>query len=390
MNELIWLFLLLPIAAASGWMLARRRSMVRNGRQTSQLSSNYFRGLNYLLNEQPDKAIEVFLKLAEVNQETVETHLALGNLFRRRGEVDKAIRFHKHIISRSELTGEQRTQALLELGDDYMAAGLLDRAEKLFAELVDHEEHSRAACMHLLSIYQQERDWKKAIEQAIRLGRLTGESTGVMVSQFYCEIAEQARGQGDVNAAQRAVRQARRFRPECSRARIIEARIAVEEDRLDDAIEAYRFACDLDEGTYTQILDELLECFRKSGRMDEAREWLEQVVKDYSGISPALALARMMAESDGQREAANFMLRRLQKRPSVRGMQYIAALMIDRGVGEVDLDPEMLGEMVRRLLDGQPMYQCQQCGFSGQTHHWQCPSCRQWESTRPVTGVMGE
>lgn len=390
MSEVPWLFLLLPVAAASGWLLARRRGRKKSGYQAFQLSSNYFRGLNYLLNEQPDKAIEVFLKLAEVNRETVETHLALGNLFRRRGEVDKAIRFHKHIISRSELTEEQRTQALLELGEDYMRAGLLDRAEALFSQLVEHHEHSAAASQHLLSIYQQERDWEKAIEQAIRLGQTSSEDTSLMVAQFHCELAEQAIAADDMDAARQALAQARGYRPECARARLIEARLAAREERWSDAIEAYKVACSQDEGCYVSVLDEALACFRRVDRMDDARAWIESVVEAYKGITPAIAMARLMEDDEGSAEAARYMLRRLEQRPSVRGMQYLAELMIDRGVPGVDMDPQMLGEMVRRLLDGQPLFRCHQCGFSGQTHHWQCPSCRQWETTRPVTGVMGE
>ncbi len=390
MNELLWLFLLLPVAAAGGWMLARRRGAVREGERTARFSGHYFRGLNYLLNEQPDKAIEVFLRLAEVNQETVETHLALGNLFRRRGEVDKAIRFHKHIISRPELTEEQRTQALLELGEDYMRAGLLDRAEKLFSELVDHDQHSDSATRHLLSVYQQEKDWEKAIEQALRLGRVTGESTVAMVAQFYCELAEEARVAGDDEGVMKGIRQARRYRPECARAHIIEARLAASRNRLEDAIEAYVAACELDPGCFPLVVDSLIECCERAERLESAREWLEQVVAEYDGITPALALARLMGQSGRQSEAARFMLGYLERRPSVRGLEYIVELMIERGAEEVGMDPEMLAEMVRRLLEGQPRFRCQHCGFSGQNHHWQCPSCRRWETTRPVAGVMGE
>ncbi|MGA9421829.1 MAG: lipopolysaccharide assembly protein LapB, partial [Rhodanobacteraceae bacterium] len=136
MSELALLFLLLPVAAFSGWYIARRGSERTSGARVSELSTSYFRGLNYLLNEQQDKAIEVFLKLADINRDTVETHLALGNLFRRRGEVDRAIRVHQNLIARPSLNDAEKTVALLELGEDYMRAGLLDRAETLFIDLV--------------------------------------------------------------------------------------------------------------------------------------------------------------------------------------------------------------------------------------------------------------
>src|SRR5690606_26434476 len=152
----------------------------------------YFRGLNYLLNEQPDKAIEVFLQIAEVDKQTVETHLALGHLFRRRGETDRAIRVHQNLIARPNLTPDQKSLALLELGEDYMRAGLLDRAETLFTDLVGIDAHAPAALRHLIAICQQERDWKRAIEHARRLEEITGESQAELVSQFLSELAEHA------------------------------------------------------------------------------------------------------------------------------------------------------------------------------------------------------
>jgi hypothetical protein len=168
------LLLLLPVAVYFGWWLARAIERRSSGKRKRLFSDQYFQGLNYLLNEQPDKAIQVFLELAEVNQETVETHMALGNLFRRRGEVDRAIRFHQNIIAKHGLQPEQRTQALLELGEDYMRAGLLDRAERLFSELIETDAHTPSALRSLLDIYQQEKDWDKALEQAQRLEQVTG------------------------------------------------------------------------------------------------------------------------------------------------------------------------------------------------------------------------
>ncbi|MDE2315234.1 MAG: tetratricopeptide repeat protein, partial [Xanthomonadaceae bacterium] len=164
------------LAFALGWWASRRASARRSGAAVNELSSDYFRGLNYLLNEEQDKAIEVFLKLAEYNRDTVETHLALGNLFRRRGEVDRAIRLHQHLVSRPNLSEPAKTVALLELGEDYMRAGLLDRAEALFDDLVAMDAHAPSALRHLIAIYQHERDWNKAIEHARRLEAMTGEN----------------------------------------------------------------------------------------------------------------------------------------------------------------------------------------------------------------------
>ena len=196
MNLLYVLALLVPAAFALGWWASRQVGARRSGAEVSELSSDYFRGLNYLLNEEQDKAIEVFLKLAEYNRDTVETHLALGNLFRRRGEVDRAIRLHQHLVSRPGLSDAMKTVALLELGEDYMRAGLLDRAEALFCDLVAMDAHAPSALRHLISIYQHERDWHKAIEHARRLEVMTGEDEAPMIAQFYCELADRSRQHG--------------------------------------------------------------------------------------------------------------------------------------------------------------------------------------------------
>ena len=178
--NLLWL--LLPLAAASGWLGARIEQKRRARRNAFDLPSAYFKGLNFLLNEQPDKAIEVFTQVLEVNSETVETHLALGNLFRRRGEVERAIRIHQNLIARPTLDREQRSHALLELGQDYLKAGLFDRAENLFLELAEIRLHSEQALRLLLRIYQQEKEWGKAISSARKLARLSGENMNSVIA----------------------------------------------------------------------------------------------------------------------------------------------------------------------------------------------------------------
>ena len=185
-----WLFLLLPIAAMSGWLSARKHYKKPSNPKQGYFDPEYFKGLNYLLNEEPDKAIDVFIRLLEVNSETVETHLALANLFRRRGETERAIRIHQNLIARPTLTLLQREQALIELGLDYMSAGVLDRAELLFLELLNSTAPPSDAYEHLLNIYQQERQWQKAINIAKKLHSQDPQKKKAEIAQFYCELAE--------------------------------------------------------------------------------------------------------------------------------------------------------------------------------------------------------
>ncbi|QKK02155.1 MAG: lipopolysaccharide assembly protein LapB [Pseudomonadota bacterium] len=389
MLELTVLFLLLPVAAATGWWLARRQSAGRSRSRTHALSSNYFRGLNYLLNEQPDKAIEVFLKLVDVNQDTVETHLALGNLFRRRGEMDKAIRFHKHIITRPGLTDEQRTQALMELGQDYMQAGLLDRAERLFNDLVVHDEHDARPARLLLDIYQQEKDWEQAIEQARRLHQIDADGSASLIAHLYCEQARQRMADGEsVDQVLQALRQARRYDSGSARARLIEAELDKRERRWSEAALNYRAACELDPDCLVFALDDLLESHRLARRKD-LESWLETLVERRPMTTSILALARMKAEHSPER-AVEFLLDHLSRRPTVRGLEYLIELVYKQGVSLDRVGPELIQDLMRRLIEGQPRFRCQHCGFSGNAWHWLCPSCRRWNTTRAIAGVLGE
>jgi lipopolysaccharide biosynthesis regulator YciM len=389
-NELALLFLLLPVAALSGWVLGRRGSERSSGARVSELSTSYFRGLNYLLNEQQDKAIEVFLKLAEINRDTVETHLALGNLFRRRGEVDRAIRVHQHLIARPNLSQDEKTAALLELGEDYMRAGLLDRAETLFTDLVAMDALAPSALRHLIGIYQHERDWNKAIEHARRLEQASGESQASVIAQFHCELAEQARAQGVHDEARRQVAQAFAAEPDCVRASMIEGHIESAAGELDRAIRAFERVAELDVDYLPEILAPLLDCYARAQRMQRAEEFLLAITERYHGVSPVLALAKLYASTRGEVAAVGFLNRVLRQRPSVRALMALIDVNLHTASGEARENFLILRELTRKLVEGKAMYRCNQCGFGAKAHHWQCPSCKNWGSVRPIHGVVGE
>ena len=217
-SDLVWL--LLPLAAASGWLVARFEQK-RSAPHSFDLPSAYFKGLNFLLNEQPDKAIEVFIRVLEVNSETVETHLALGNLFRRRGEVERAIRIHQNLIARPTLDKEQRSLALLELGQDYLKAGLFDRAENLFLELAEIRVHSEQALKLLLHIYQQEKEWEKAVSVARKLVRASGKNMDDTIAHFYCELADQEYMRKNYSTARDHLKKALAADDKCVRASML-------------------------------------------------------------------------------------------------------------------------------------------------------------------------
>ncbi len=385
MLELLWL--LLPVAAASGW-LAARRSVRSSDTSTGDRTPAYFRGLNYLLNEQPDKAIDVFVKMLEVDSETVETHLALGNLFRRRGEVDRAIRIHQNLIARPTLNRDQRAQALLELGQDYMRAGLFDRAESLFRELSEMKLYQERALENLRVIYQQEKEWQECLEVAKKLEQLTGHSLCRERAHYYCELAEEARARNELSQAAALLKKARGCDEGCVRASILQGNLEVAKGACRDAIRSYQRVEQQDPAFLSEVLPMLLSCYRQSAGRTELRRYLEQLFQRHPAIAPALALADLIQADDGDREAVQFLTDYLQEHPDLEGLERLIRLKLEDGDVAAGDTLEVLHRLVSRLLEGRPAYQCGQCGFTAKTLHWQCPGCKTWNSIKPVHGLF--
>ncbi|MCF6264567.1 MAG: lipopolysaccharide assembly protein LapB [Xanthomonadales bacterium] len=403
---LVFLFIVVA-ALAAGWLIANykpRKSRKQDPEE--RFRGHYFRGLNYLLNEQQDKAIDVFLRLAEVNQDTVETHYALGNLFRRRGEVDRAIRCHQNIIAKPGLTERQRTRALLELGEDYMHAGLLDRAERLFAELVESDAHTPSALKHLLDIYQQEKDWHKAISIAKQLAQTRQNGMGHIIANYYSILAEESALQADFDVAHAYLRQARQYNPESVRSCLLEARMAEQQEQFSDAADAYLQAYRFGNDCLPEILPALLQNLEAAGRQAKIPEYLDQFIADTRGITPVIARTRLYKNEQGLKVAAEFLVAFLRQHPSVQGLAYLidmnsteqsTSLSVDGLLGGLSSaqsadasSRDILLELTHQLLKNQPVYRCKHCGFSGQQHQWQCPSCKRWDTTSRIRGVNGE
>ena len=382
-NEWFWFFLLLPIAAVSGWVIGRRGGERHSDTQVSRLSTTYFRGLNYLLNEQPDKAIELFLHIAELDKDTFETQVALGHLFRRRGEVDRAIRLHQALVQRPGLSDAQKVQALLALGEDYMRAGLLDRAETVFSDLVALDMRAPLALRHLINIYQAERDWPKAIENARRYEDATGEPMGKLIAQFECELADRHRANGDEAAAREAVARAYQADANSVRAGMLEGRIEVGAGNEVAAIRAFERVARHDPDYLPEVMPLLLACYERVGDPTGARAFLAEMSEHYRGIAPVLALTRMVEAQEGLPAARAFLAKELKDRPSVRGEAALIELSLAEGADPVATLKD-LGNITDQLLVRNPSYRCNRCGFGARSHHWQCPSCKEWGSIKPL------
>ena len=383
LNQWGWFVLLLPIAALSGWVIGRRGGERHSDSQVSKLSTTYFRGLNYLLNEQPDKAIELFLHIAELDKDTFETQVALGHLFRRRGEVDRAIRLHQALVQRADLSDVQKVQALLALGEDYMKSGLLDRAETVFSDLARIDQRAPQALRHLIGIYQAERDWEKAIENASRFEAATGEPMGKLIGQFECELADRQRAAGDIEAARLAIARAYAADSTSVRAGISEGRIEADAGNPNAAIRAFERAARHDPDYLPEILPTLLEAYDLVGERSGARAFLAEMTEHYRGIAPVLALARMLETEEGVGASRRYLAHQLKDRPSVRGEAALIELSLadDADATATLLD---LKHITDQLLVRNPSYRCSRCGFGARSHHWQCPSCKEWGTVKPL------
>ena len=276
--ELLWL--LLPVAAASGWWVARREYYGRRNRATAR-NTEYFKGLNYLIEDKPDQAIEVFTRMAGVDRNTAEIHLTLGNLFRRRGEVDRAIHIHGSLIARSTLTADQRRRAMLELGEDYLRAGLFDRAEELFRELLEQPDHTEIALSRLIHIFQQEKDWRQAITYCDRLEQIGGESKKRETAHFCCELAEESSQDDDTRTW---LLDALARDPGCARANLLLGRLAMRAGDHRAAIAAFQAVERQDRGYFPELIAPLGQCYDALDRLDEWGAYLREVQqRDHGG-----------------------------------------------------------------------------------------------------------
>jgi lipopolysaccharide biosynthesis regulator YciM len=380
--ELLWL--LLPVAAASGWMAARRSERRSSEPKASGCDNHpaYFRGLNHLLNEEPDKAIDVFVEMLEVDSETVETHLALGNLFRRRGEVERSIRIHQNLIARPALTGEQRAEALLELGKDYMRAGLYDRAENLFKELRDSELRVIPALRNLRWIYQQEKDWEACLSVTEALQPLVDESLGIERAHYFCELAAAAVAVGQSVRAKDLLKAAVEADYGCVRALHMRADLAMQDDDFKTAILLYHEAAERDPEYLPEILPDLVEAYKRGGDIAGLRQYLDQLLAQRSGSSVDLIAVNLVKETDGDAAAARLLGERVRQSPSLKGLLRLVELnarIPEHHAAEV---LSGLHDHIQHLLEERPQYQCHKCGFAAKTLHWQCPCCRGWGSVR--------
>ena len=380
MDLQLWYLLVLPLLFLIGWWARGYEARVRVADQGGNPRS-LFRGLNLLLNDQPDKAIDAFIAIAQIDTETIELHYALGNLFRRRGEFERAVRIHTYLLSRADLPALERANALAELAQDYLKGGLLDRAEASFQELVDDSRHRFDALRALLRIHAMERDWPGAIECARRLEREAGETHRVAIAHFNCEIAEQAVARGDLAAAATCLEEALVANRQSVRASILAGDIASRSGDTTAAIEHWlRIATDAPE--YLPLIAErLTQAMDTAGRRAEALNLLRRELLDHPSVDLLDVGYRRAQEWEGAAAGETMLRDELKRHPSLLGFERLLAIRAATAQGDRELD--LLRGLIRVQARNLSRYRCGSCGFRTRSFHWQCPGCASWDSYSP-------
>ncbi|EPN9526609.1 lipopolysaccharide assembly protein LapB [Cronobacter malonaticus] len=385
------LFLLLPVAAAYGWYMGRRSAQQDKEQEANRLSRDYVAGVNFLLSNQQDKAVDLFLEMLKEDTGTVEAHLTLGNLFRSRGEVDRAIRIHQSLMESASLTYDQRLLAVQQLGRDYMAAGLYDRAEDMFNQLVDETDFRIGALQQLLQIYQATSDWQKAIDAAERLVKLGKEHQRVEIAHFYCELALQAMSNEDMDRAMSLLKKGAAADRNSARVSIMMGRIFMARGDYAHAVEMLEKVISQDRELVSETLEMLQVCYQQLGKPDEWAEFLKRCVEENTGAEAELMLAQVLEQREGADSAQIYITRQLQRHPTMRVFHRLMDYHLHEAEeGRAKESLMVLRDMVGEQVRTKPRYRCQKCGFTAFTLYWHCPSCRAWSTIKPIRGLDGQ
>lgn len=387
------LALLLPVAAGSGWYFGFKHARDSQNKKNSsnEIPEDYFVGLNYLINEQPDKAVDVFIKMLEVNSDTVETHLALGILFRKRGEVDRAIRIHQNVIARPQLGNVLRLQALSELAQDYLCAGVLDRAERLFLELIENKDKKFENYQYLLSIYEQQKNWNRAIEIAKELAAHGNRKMWTPIAYYYCELAEIALSKGDEDLARKNLKRALECDKNCVRASIMLGKIEFDAKQYKASIRACKRVNEQDTAYLPEVMELLKDSYIKLDQEDDLMDYLKDCLSENLQISIVLFLSNYIQKYDGPDKSFEFILQHSKDSESLNIAKRYLEIFSDTLIKIEDLTKanklREIQNIISSMLNDSPSYCCINCGFSGKQLYWQCPSCKRWSVVKPINDL---
>jgi len=374
--DLQWVLLGLPVAFALGWM-ASRLDLRQWRREQRDSPKAYFKGLNFLLNEQQDKAIDAFIEAVQHDPDTSDLHFALGNLFRRRGEIERAVRVHEHLLHRADLPAAERDRAQHGLAQDYMKAGLFDRAEEAWKAL-EGTAFDTEARLALLTLHERSRDWRAAVEDATKLDRSGGTgSYASRIAHYWCELAQEADAKGQAADADEALRKAREAAPQAARPLVLAGQRARAADHHAQALDAWRQLMVMHPQAFALVARDFADSARQAGDLDGALNELRGLYEKLPSLDLLSAINQLDADAGAQRSRVS---EHLKSHPSLSAARELLKLRTaERGVSE-EPDVRSIESAIAHAAKPLQRYRCAACGFEAQNYFWQCPGCLSWDS----------
>ncbi|PID34175.1 MAG: hypothetical protein CR976_01665 [Thiotrichales bacterium] len=381
------LFLLLPLAFYSGWNAARRKQKKnqKTPRAESATSPQFVRGINFLLSDEPDKALDIFLESPAIDGQVADTFLSMGNMFRNRGEVNRALRVHQHLVARPDLSREQRQTAVLALGEDFFAAGLLDRAESVFREVIEQYPDNAGVSDPLRHIYEQLQDWDKAIELSQRSVSFPDDKNR-FIAHYYCEQVEEYLRASELYQADESLKSALAAHPESARVKVLQGRLALLRNNREQALGYYQQAIKKDQRLLGMLVDELLEAFTSDAELKQLYQFVHDEYLGSNNVRLFPALLSIACSIGNEQAVCSLAKSHLENDPpSLQSVTRSVAILADQCANgkNSSVSDQILPTVhlaLERLSKSDAHFQCEQCGYKMQDYLWRCPACHHWDT----------
>jgi lipopolysaccharide biosynthesis regulator YciM len=374
----LWLLLGLPVAFALGWLASRfdLRQLKREQRESPRA---YFKGLSLLLNEQHDKAIDAFIEAVQQDPETFDLHFALGNLFRRRGEYERAVRVHQHLLGRADLPRAERDRAQHALAQDFLKAGLLDRAEQAFREL-EGTAYDTEARLALLGLYERSRDWRAAVDMAHKLERSGTGSYSARMAHYWCEIAQEADARQRDAEADEALARARKIAPLAARPVVLSGQRLARQGRHREAVQSWGELLNAQPASFDLVAVDFAKSAVACGEQEAALLRLQALASQ----SPSIDLLKACNLIDPAPQAQlSRAMAHLESQPTLSAAQAVLERQVLAGEPLSAAQAQRVGKAIERAARPLQRYRCAACGFEAQHYFWQCPGCLGWDTYPP-------
>ena len=374
----LWYLIVVPLLFIAGWWF---RGLDQRQREQEKRPGTYYKGINLLLNDQPDKAIDAFIEVVKLDPETIELHHALGNLFSRRGEFDRAVRIHNHLLNREDLPSHERSLALFELGNDYLKAGIYDRAEESFQRLLKEPEYRLDALRSLLKIYCTEKEWNKAIEIANTLEKQAGENHQVEMGHFQCELAALEMRAKHFDQAKLELEKALQVDRKSVRAVIMLGNLSMLNNDPNAALQYWSQVEKVSPEHLTLVMVQMAQAYEAIGQHDQAMNLINRALEDHSSVETLSIALDLIIKSEGEKAAEKFLKEELGRRPSLWAYEKLSELRLKANPQDSEL--QLLTALLKPYVSRPGRYRCAHCGFKAKGFQWLCPGCSSWGSYSP-------